>query len=131
MSTESVLRSPVAVESTADRYIYMFMAVLFIVTAIVGFAPTSLALVSAVAVGERPFPPIHIHVHAVAMTAWLALLLVQTSLMATGRSALHRKLGMAWLVVAPTMIASMIAMTVVPIVFVSRMSEAEVTRLGI
>jgi uncharacterized membrane protein YozB (DUF420 family) len=84
------------------------MAALFLVTAVVGFGPTSLALLATVDAGERPPLPLILHVHAVCMTTWLLLLLVQTSLVAAGRTALHRSLGLAALVVAPAAVAAMI-----------------------
>ena len=51
----------------ADRWIYVFMAGLFVVTALAGFVPRSLIKLAAVEAGQRPpFPPI-LHVHAVLM----------------------------------------------------------------
>jgi hypothetical protein len=84
------------------------MAALFVVTAVAGFGPTSLALLDAVAVGKRPPLPWILHVHAVCMGTWLVLLLVQTSLVASRRTALHRTLGLAALAVAPAVVAAMI-----------------------
>jgi hypothetical protein len=78
------------------------------VTAVVGFGPSSLALLETVEAGQRPPLPLILHVHAVCMTTWLLLLFVQTSLVATGRTALHRSLGLAALVVAPAAVAAMI-----------------------
>ena len=40
------------------------------------------------------------HVHGVVMTAWFALFLVQARLVATGNTALHRKMGIAGAVLA-------------------------------
>lgn len=87
-----------------DRWIYVFMAALFVVTTLVGFVPDSLAKIAAVEAGQRaPFPPI-LHIHAVLMGSWLLLLLAQTSLMATGRPAHHKKLGLASFVLAPAIV---------------------------
>jgi hypothetical protein len=88
--------------------IYPFMAALFLVTAVAGFGPTSVALLATVETGQRPPLPLILHVHAVCMGAWLLLLLVQTSLVSTGRTALHRSLGVAGFVVAPAAVATMI-----------------------
>ena len=44
--------------------------------------------------------PIHLIVHGVVMTAWMLLFLAQTVLVATLRSDLHRKLGIAGAVLA-------------------------------
>ena len=87
-----------------DRWIYVLMAVLFVATALAGFVPDSLAKIAAVEAGMRPPFPVVLHVHAVLMGAWLMLLLAQTTLMATGRPALHKRLGMASMVVAPAMV---------------------------
>jgi hypothetical protein len=131
MSGETTLHADVVGARRADRLVYVFMAALFIATAIVGFAPTSSALIAAVASGERPTPPLFLHFHAVSMSAWLALLLVQTSLVAGGRSALHRKLGMASLVAAPAVVISLTLMTVVPAASISQLTAAELTTLHI
>ena len=78
-----------------DRWIFVLMASLFLVTTLTGFIPDSLAKIAAIHAGARPpFPPI-LHIHAVLMACWLLLLFIQTSLVATGRGAVHRSLGMA------------------------------------
>lgn len=95
----------------ADRWIYVFMAGLFVATALTGFIPRSLIKLAAVDAGQRaPFPPV-LHVHAMLMGSWLLLLLAQTSLVATGRTALHRRLGVIALVLVPSMVAAMIGIT--------------------
>ncbi|MDP3492910.1 MAG: hypothetical protein Q8R82_07335 [Hyphomonadaceae bacterium] len=48
--------------------------------------------------------PIHLLVHGVVMTAWMLLFLAQTVLVATRRSDLHRKLGVAGAVLAATVV---------------------------
>ncbi len=91
----------------ADRWIYVFMAGLFVVTALVGFIPNSLGLLEAVEVGQRPpLPPI-LHTHAILMGSWLLLLLVQTTLMATGRRGQHKKLGLIAIVLVPMLVSAM------------------------
>lgn len=87
-----------------DRWIYVFMATLFIVVVLVGFIPDSITKVGMVDAGKRPPFPLVLHMHAVAMGCWLLLLLAQTLLMATGRSAGHRQLGMAGMVLAPVVV---------------------------
>jgi hypothetical protein len=87
-----------------DKWIYVFMATLFVATTLVGFIPDSLAKITAVATAQRaPFPPV-LHVHAVLMGLWLLLLLAQTTLMATGHAAYHKQLGLASLVLAPAIL---------------------------
>lgn len=87
-----------------DHWIYVFMAALFLVTVLVGFIPDSLFKVEMVKAGQRPPFPVVLHVHAVLMGSWLLLLLAQTSLVATGREALHQSLGIASMVLAPAII---------------------------
>jgi hypothetical protein len=101
----------IAVESTgggftafADRWIYVFMAGLFIVTVLIGFIPDSREMLADVATGKHPpLPPI-LHVHAVLMGSWLLLLFAQASLMATGRRNFHMQLGVLGMVLAPAMV---------------------------
>jgi hypothetical protein len=89
-----------------DRWIYVFMAGLFVVTALLGFVPDSFGVVARIRAGQLPpFPPI-LHVHAVLMGSWLLLLLAQTSLVATRRPALHQKLGMAAFALVPAIVVA-------------------------
>ncbi|HTJ84172.1 MAG TPA: hypothetical protein VL400_20775 [Polyangiaceae bacterium] len=76
------------------------MAVAFLVTALVGFGPTYYLK------GLTEAPPLSplLHVHAAVFSAWLALLLGQTSLVAAHRVDLHRRLGMVGAALAATMI---------------------------
>jgi hypothetical protein len=90
----------------ADRWIFVFMAALFVAVTLLGFIPDSIGIVGAVRAGQRPpFPPI-LHFHAVLMGSWLVLLLVQATLVALGRTAWHRKLGLASLVLLPAIIVA-------------------------
>jgi hypothetical protein len=102
-----VSRATGALARLADRWIYVFMAALFVLTALGGFVPTSLAKIQAVRAGQRPpFLPV-LHVHAVVMGSWLLLLLAQTTLVARGRRRLHAKLGLVALAWAPAMLVVM------------------------
>jgi uncharacterized membrane protein YozB (DUF420 family) len=97
-----------AASSEVARSIYVFMAILFVVVAVTGFAPRSLAIVA----GTRPIPPLIVHLHAGAMSLWLALLLAQTILMARGRPETHKALGMASFFVGPIMFVLMSALVI-------------------
>src|SRR5687767_7627580 len=77
-----------------DRWIYVFMAGWFIAIVLAGFIPSSLAKIEMVRSGLRPPFPLIMHLHAVLMGSFLLLLLAQTWLMATGRSAYHQRLGL-------------------------------------
>jgi hypothetical protein len=90
----------------ADRWIFVFMAALFVAVTLLGFIPDSIGIVGAVRAGQRPpLPPI-LHFHAVLMGSWLVLLLVQATLVALGRTAWHRKLGLASLILLPAIIVA-------------------------
>jgi hypothetical protein len=92
------------ITSFIDRWIWTFMAGLFLVTVLVGFVPDSFTKIAAVQAGQRPgFPPI-LHVHAVLTGSWILLLLAQTSLMATGKHAWHMKLGLLSMLLAPAIV---------------------------
>jgi hypothetical protein len=87
-----------------DRWIYVFMAAWFIAIVLAGFIPDSLMKVELVRTGQRPPFPLVLHMHAVLMGSFLLLLLTQTWLMATGRSANHMRLGMIAFVLAPALV---------------------------
>ena len=87
-----------------DRWIFVIMAAWFIVIVLAGFIPDALGKIAAVKAGTHPpFPPI-LHVHAVLMGSFLLLLLAQSAMMATGRSALHKQVGMAAFVLVPALV---------------------------
>lgn len=87
-----------------DRWIFVFMAAWFIAIVLAGFIPDSLAKIELVRTGQRPpFPPV-LHMHAVLMGSFLLLLLAQSCLMATGRSAQHMRLGLLAMVLAPALV---------------------------
>lgn len=89
--------------------IHTITVALFVATAIVGFAPRSAGILS----GAMPMPPLAVHVHAFLMTAWLGLLAAQAGLVAAGRVERHRTLGVASFVLAPALLAGLIAVTIV------------------
>jgi hypothetical protein len=87
-----------------DRWIFVAMAAWFILVVLVGFIPDAIGKVAAVKAGTHPpFPPI-LHVHAVLMGSFLLLLLAQSVMMATGRSALHKQVGIAAFVLVPALV---------------------------
>jgi hypothetical protein len=98
-----------------DRWIYVFTAASFIVITLTGFIPDSLMKVAAVQAGERPPFPIVLHMHAVLMGLFLLLLLAQTTLMATGRCDLHRRLGIAAFALVPVIV--LVGFILIPTVY--------------
>lgn len=100
-----------------DRWIYVFMTAGFIVITMLGFIPDSIAKIAAVNAGERPPFPLVLHMHAVLMGSFLLLLLAQTTLVATGRCALHRQLGIAAFILAPLLVV--VGLVLVPTIYQS------------
>lgn len=78
------------------RYFFVGLAIYYVAVAAVGFTPSYLEFVA----GKFPIEPI-VHLHGAIMATWLALLIAQTSLAASGGIALHRRLGVASTVLAP------------------------------
>jgi hypothetical protein len=87
-----------------DRWIYVAMAAWFILIVLTGFIPDALGKIAAVKAGMRPPFPLVLHLHAVLMGSFLLLLLAQTTLVATGRCALHRRLGLVAMVLVPALV---------------------------
>lgn len=106
-----------------DRWIYVFTAASFIAIVLAGFIPSSLDKIAAVEAGMRPPFPLVMHLHAVLMGSFLLLLLAQTTLMATGRSDLHRQLGVASIVIAPAIVIA--GFILVPTVYHSLWNAAQ------
>jgi uncharacterized membrane protein YozB (DUF420 family) len=98
-----------------DRWIYVFTAVSFVVIALAGFIPDSIEKIAAVEAGARPPFPLVLHMHAVLMGSFLLLLLAQTVLVATGRCDLHRRLGLAAMVIAPALV--LVGFILVPTIY--------------
>lgn len=89
-------------------WVFVFMAALFLVTALAGFIPDSLRKIDLVAAGQRPPFPVIMHVHAVLSGGWLVLLFGQSLLAATGRNALHRQLGMLGFALVPAILLAIV-----------------------
>jgi hypothetical protein len=87
-----------------DRWIFVFMAGWFIALVLTGFVPDAIEMAAAAKAGTRPpLPPI-LHVHAAVMGTFLLLLLTQSVLVATGREAMHKQVGIAAFVLVPVLV---------------------------
>lgn len=106
-----------------DRWIYVFMAAWFILVVLAGFIPNSLGMLAAVEAGQRSSLPLILHVHAVLMGSFLLLLLTQTVMVATGRCDLHRRLGIAGMVLAPALVLA--GLILAPTIYHSVWNEAQ------
>lgn len=92
----------------ADKWIWVFMSALFVLTTLAGFIPDSALVIADVQTGRRPALSPVLHLHAVLMGSWMLLLLAQTTTMATNRGALHRKLGLLSFALWPAIVATMV-----------------------
>lgn len=82
-----------------ERMFFSGMAIAMTLIAIIGFAPSYYLKAH---FGTPALSPL-LHWHGAAFTLWMVLLIAQTSLIAAGRVALHRQLGVAGIVLAVTM----------------------------
>jgi hypothetical protein len=82
-----------------DRWFFSGMALAAAVTVFVGFAPTYYLKG---AFGAPTLPTV-LHVHGLLFTTWIVLFVVQTGLVATKRTHVHRRLGIAGAVLAALM----------------------------
>ena len=94
--------------ASSDRLFHAGVAWLLVAIAVVGFAPRSLAIIH----GTMPMPPLVVHLHAAVMASWVSLLAVQASLSLAGRMDLHRRLGLASLVVGPLVMIMLVTITI-------------------
>lgn len=83
-----------------ERLFYTGMAVAFMITVFAGFARTFYLRPY---FDTRPLIPL-LHLHGFVFTSWLVLLLTQTALVATNRTRIHRRLGIAGGVLAVFMV---------------------------
>jgi hypothetical protein len=95
MASATPLEIPNA-RPAGEPSLYMGAALAAIAIAFAGFAPTYYLK----GVLDGPELSTLKHVHGIVMTAWLALFLVQARLVATGKVAMHRRLGVAGIVLA-------------------------------
>ncbi|HEU5135794.1 MAG TPA: hypothetical protein VFU13_11665 [Steroidobacteraceae bacterium] len=85
-----------------ERRFFTGMAVALAVACFAGFAP-SYYLKSHI---DTAALPLRVHVHGAAFSLWMLLLITQTSLIASGRAHVHRKLGIVGGVLAIVMVAT-------------------------
>jgi hypothetical protein len=92
MTVESSLVMPggIAQERSRDHRFFTGMALACALTVFIGFAPTYYLRS---AFDGPPVPTPLVHLHGAVFTAWIVLFMAQTSLVAAGRTDLHRRLG--------------------------------------
>lgn len=103
--TEKLVQSSVKVSAgrpslTRHPKFFPILSSLLIVFVFLGFAPTYyMRPANAGAI------PAYLQIHGAAMTAWYVLLLLQTTLIAMRRRAVHRRLGVAGAVIAAVIVS--------------------------
>jgi hypothetical protein len=85
------IASPVVSSRVDDRSFYVWLGVGFLLVAFSGFIPTYWSPVLA---GKFKGPPF-IHIHGALMFLWTCFFLLQTTLVASGRTLNHRAWGLA------------------------------------
>jgi hypothetical protein len=90
---------PVARGLTVDRWFYIVMALCTLITIVLGFAPSLINT----AARNAPLTPLAT-AHGIVSAVWLLIFLAQTTLVATRRISVHRRLGTAAMFLAPVMI---------------------------
>ena len=94
---QTATATEIGLERAAVRSGFFFwISVLLLAFLVIGFAP-SLYLR---AFFEVPPIPAYLHVHGAILTSWFAWLVLQTSMVRTGRTATHRRLGVIGAVIA-------------------------------
>jgi hypothetical protein len=78
-------------ERGESRYFYVWMAIGYLLVAFLGFAPTYWMKLAAGTFRS----PVFIHVHGFLLFSWVCFYLLQTTLVATGRTMNHRNWGLA------------------------------------
>jgi len=97
MSAQTAAATEMTLERAAARSGFFFwMSALLLALLIAGFAP-SLYLR---AFFDVPSIPLYLHVHGAIVTAWFVWLVLQTSMVRSGRTATHRRLGVIGAVIA-------------------------------
>lgn len=91
-----------------DRNFFLFMVALIWLGILMGFVPEIVKHVQM----HKPAYPLVVHVHAVAFVSWLLLLTAQVLLIRSGRVDIHKRLGVAGMVLAPLMVVLGLATSV-------------------
>src|SRR5882762_11250061 len=79
-----------------ERWFYLAMSIAAVITVFAGFSRTYYLRPYFT---TAPLMPL-LHLHGVVFTSWLALFLIQTTLVAAHRTDIHRRLGIAGGVIA-------------------------------
>jgi hypothetical protein len=99
-------------QPAADHRFFTIMALAALVVVFAGFAtsyylwPIARATHLANGLPIPPSFPLVVHVHAVAFSAWMLVFVAQVRLVALGRTALHRRVGVVTACLVPILVAA-------------------------
>lgn len=106
-TTTARVAAPGRVITKYDRVFYSSLAVIMAITVLVGFGPTyylrSYFGAPTTVSGSTSLSPLT-HVHGALFTAWVLLFVLQTALIAQRHVAIHRRVGIAGVVLAVAMV---------------------------
>jgi hypothetical protein len=92
--------TPAITRRRRERWFYISMSIAAVITVFAGFAPTYYLRPY---FNTAPLMPL-LHLHGLVFTSWLALFLIQTTLVAAHRTDIHRRLGILGGVIAALML---------------------------
>ncbi len=107
------------------RWFYVALAIAMLATTILGFSQTYFLPLAG---GRFDGPPLH-HIHGFFFFAWLLLFLIQSWLVASGRTAFHRDLGMLGIAIATAMVFSVMVTVVERIHFFDALGTGDSMRV--
>jgi hypothetical protein len=99
MNAQVVAKSNTALRTgtrSREHFFYLGMTIAIVATVFAGFAPTYYLKAF---FGTPTLMPL-LHLHGLVFTSWIALLLIQTTLVSAHRTDIHRRLGIAGAVIA-------------------------------
>lgn len=102
MASTTPLDIPVPPRPGSERSVYTWGAIAALLVVFAGFAPSYYLK----GVFGTPELSTLKHLHGVVMTTWFVLFITQVSLVATGRTPLHRQLGLIGIVVAVALVST-------------------------
>lgn len=108
-----------------SRWFYFILAIAMLATALAGFLQSYFAPLAA---GGFKGPPLH-HIHGIFFFSWMLLFAVQTWLVASGRTAFHRELGLLGVAIATAMAFSVMVTVVERIHFFDQFGTGDGMRV--
>jgi hypothetical protein len=99
-----VIDSPVIEKPTGRTREHVFFGAMSVAVALIVFIGFSRTYYLAGTFGAKPLAAPIVHVHGAVFTCWILLLLTQASLVGTGHTRIHRRLGLVGLGLAPLMV---------------------------